>query len=379
MRASLTFGRIFGIPIGVHSSWFLVAALITWSLAGGYFPQEYPTWSPATYWIVGGITAILFFASVLIHELGHSVLALQEGVPVRGITLFIFGGVAQIGREPPSAGAEFRIAIAGPATSFALAGIFALLGFTAPINPVAAAPAVYLGRINLILATFNLIPGFPLDGGRVLRAILWQYAGNFRKATRWATTVGRGVAYVMILGGFAMMLGVRLPYFGSGLINGLWIAFIGWFLNNAAEASNQQAVLRDSLAGVTVRDVMTPQCPMVSGDLQLDRLVNEHILGSGQRCFFVSGDFGDLKGMITIHNVRNVPRHDWDKVTAGQVMTPVDSLEWARPDEEVYTLLQRMDESDVNQMPVMDNGHLVGMVTRENLLHYIRTRSELGI
>lgn len=379
MRASLTFGRIFGIPIGVHSSWFLVAALITWSLAGGYFPQEYPAWSSATYWIVGAITAALFFASVLIHELGHSVVALREGVPVRGITLFIFGGVAQIGSEPPTAGAEFRIAIAGPVTSFALAGLFGLLGLTATVNSAAAAPAVYLGRINLLLAVFNLIPGFPLDGGRVLRAILWQYAGNFRTATRWATTVGRGVAYLMILAGFAMMLGVRLPYFGRGFINGLWIAFIGWFLNNAAEASNQQAVLRDSLAGITVRDVMTPRCPTVPGDLRLDHLVNEHILGGGQRCFFVSSDFGGLQGMITIHNVRSTPRDRWSDVTTRDVMTPVDTLEWAHPDEEVYDILQRMDEADVNQMPVMDNGHLVGMITRENLLHYIRMRSELGI
>lgn len=372
MRASLTFGKIFGIPIGVHSSWFLVAALITWSLAGGYFPQEYPTWGSATYWIVGAITAALFFASVLVHELGHSIVALREGVPVRGITLFIFGGVAQIGSEPPTAGAEFRIAIAGPVTSFALAGLFGLLGLTATINPVAAAPAVYLGRINLLLAGFNLIPGFPLDGGRVLRAALWQYAGNFRQATRWATTVGRGVAYLFIL------IGVGQMFLTGSFLNGLWIAFIGWFLNNAAEASNQQAMLRESLAGVTAQDVMTEQCPTVPGDLQLDRLVNEHILGTGQRCFFVSGHYG-LEGLITLHNIKSTPRDRWDEVTANEVMTPTDTLQWVRPEDDAFSVLRRMDEADVNQLPVMENGYLLGMITRENLLHHIRMRSELGI
>ncbi|MFQ5854613.1 MAG: site-2 protease family protein [Anaerolineae bacterium] len=371
MRASLTFGRIFGIPIGVHSSWFLVAALITWSLASGYFPQEYPGWTRMTYWIVGVITAILFFASVLIHELGHSVVALREGVPVRGITLFIFGGVAQIEREPPTAGAELRIAIAGPITSLVLAGIFSLLGLTATLNPVSAAPAVYLGRINLMLALFNLIPGFPLDGGRVLRALFWQYGGSFRQATRFATTVGQGVAFLFIL------FGVGQIFFGN-FLNGLWIAFIGWFLNNAAEASNQQAILRESLAGVRARDVMTQQCPTVPGDLRLDRLVHEHILGTGQRCFFVAGDQG-LQGLITLHNIKALPRDRWDEVTAGQVMTPVSTLHWARPNEDVLVVLQRMDEADVAQIPVMDNGHLLGMITREHLLHYIRLRSELGI
>lgn len=371
MRASLTFGRIFGIPIGVHSSWFLVAALITWSLAGGYFPQEYPGWPTATYWLIGVITAVLFFASVLIHELGHSVLALREGVPVRSITLFIFGGVAQIEREPPTASAEFRIAIAGPITSLLLAGIFGLLGQTTAASPVSAAPAVYLGRINLMLALFNLIPGFPLDGGRVLRAMLWQYGGSFRQATRWATRVSHGVALLFILFGVGEML-------RGSFLNGLWIAFIGWFLNNAAEATNQQVMLQDSLTGITARDVMSEQCPTVPGDMRLDELVNQHILGTGQRCFFVSGDQG-LRGLITLHNIRALPRERWGEVTAGQIMTPVSTVHSAQPDEDVLAVLRRMDEADVNQMPVMDNGHLLGMITREHLLHYIRLRSELGI
>jgi Zn-dependent protease len=372
MRASLTLGRFFGIPIGVHSSWFLIATLITWSLAVGYFPREYPRWPVAAYWLVAVVTAILFFGSVLIHELGHSVVALREGVPVRGITLFVFGGVAQIGREPPTAGAEFRIAIAGPLTSLVLAGAFELLGLTATLSPVLAAPAVYLGRINFLLAAFNMIPGFPLDGGRVLRAILWNLGGSFRRATDWASTVGQGVAFLFIL------YGVGQIFFGN-FLNGLWVAFIGWFLNNAAESSRHQAALRDMLAGVTARDVMARECPAVSADLLLERLVHEHVLGTGRRCFFVSAPESGLQGLITLHNIKAVPREQWDEVTVGQIMTPADTLLRARPDEDILHLLQRMDEGDVNQVPVMDNGRLLGMITREHLLHYIRLRSELGI
>jgi Zn-dependent protease len=345
MRGTLTLGKILGIPIRLHSSWFLIAVLVTWSLAGSYFPQQYPGWAAATYWVVGAATAILFFGSVLLHELGHSVLALREKVPVRNITLFIFGGVAQISREPPTAGAEFRIAIAGPLTSLALAGLSSLLGSVAAGSAVLAAPLAYVGRINLMLALFNLIPGFPLDGGRVLRSILWGFGTNFRAATLWASRVGRGVAFLFILAGVGQM-------FLGGFLNGLWIAFIGWFINNAAESSYQQVVLRDTLAGVQVRNVMAQQCLTVPANLQLNRLVEDHVLGAGHRCFFVA-DEGELGGLITLHNIR--------------------------PDEDLLTLLQRMDEADVNQVPVMDNGHLLGVITREHLLRYMRLRSDLGI
>jgi len=371
MRGTLTIGKILGIPIRLHSSWFLVAALITWSLAGGYFPQQYPGWAGTTYWIVGAITALLFFGSVLLHELAHSILALREKVPVRSITLFIFGGVAQINREPPTAGAEFRIAIAGPLTSLGLAGLSSLLGSAVTGSAVLAAPLAYVGRINLMLALFNLIPGFPLDGGRVLRSILWGLGATFRSATRWASWVGRGVAFLFILVGVGQI-------FLGGFLNGLWIAFIGWFINNAAESSYQQIVLRDTLAGVKVRDVMTQQCLTVPKDMQLGRLVEDHVLGAGQRCFFVA-DEDDLQGLITLHNIRAAPRDQRDTLTASQVMTPTNSLFRAHPDEDLLTLIQRMDEADVNQVPVTDNGHLLGVITREHLLRYMRLRSELGI
>jgi Zn-dependent protease len=371
MRRTMSLGRIFGIPIRLHSSWLLIAALVTWSLARGFFPREYPNWDTTTYWVVGAVTALLFFASVLLHELAHSVLALRAKVPVLNITLFIFGGVAQIEREPPTPGAEFRIALAGPLASLGLAGLFSLLGRVVAEIGTLSAPLAYLGRINLTLALFNMIPGFPLDGGRVLRAVLWGLGGSFRTATRWATLLGRGLAFLFIF------VGAVEIFLGSSL-NGLWIAFIGWFLNTAAESSYQQVVLRDVLTGVTVSKVMAQQCITVPSDLRLDRLIEDHVLGAGQRCFFVA-DTDELQGLITMHNIKRVPRDRRDKVTVGQIMTPVDALFRARPEEDLFSLLQKMDGAQVNQVPVMDNGHLLGIITRENLLHYIRQRSELGL
>lgn len=371
MRGSLTLGKVLGIPIKVHSSWFLVAVLITWSLAGGYFPQQYPRWATTTYWVVGAVTAVLFFASVVLHELGHSIVAIREKVPVRDITLFIFGGVAQIGNEPETPSAEFRIAIAGPLTSLVVVGLSGLLSLGVAGAAPLAASFSYLARINLTLALFNLIPGFPLDGGRVLRAILWKMGGRLRTATRWATWVGRGVAYLFIL------LGVGQMFRGS-FLDGLWIVFIGWFLNNAAESSYQQVAMKEMLAGVTVGDVAAQQCIAVPSDLRLDRLVGDLVLGAGLRCFFVT-DNGRVKGLITLDNIRAVSRDLHGELTASQVMTPVDALVQADSGEDVLTLLQRMNEANASQAPVIVNGHPLGLFSRESLLRHIRLRNELGI
>ncbi len=372
MRGSVNLGTILGIPIRLHSSWFLVFVLVTVTLATGYFPIERPGWAIATYWTVAAFASLLFFASVLIHELGHSVLALREKVPVKSITLFIFGGVAQIGREPPTAGAEFRIAIAGPLSSLGLAALFGGLGAVLPDGSVLQAPFAYLGRINLLLAAFNMIPGFPLDGGRVLRAAIWQWGGSFRNATRWASWAGRAVAFLFILWGVAQIL------LGGGLLNGLWIAFIGWFLNNAAESSYQQVIVRETLSGVKARNVMTQQCLTVPNDLPLDRLVEEHVLGQGQRCFFVS-DREEVQGLISLQNIRGVPRERRQALTTAQVMTGLDSVFRANPEDDVWAVLEMMDEHDLNQVPVMDNGNLLGLITRQNLLQNIRLRAELGV
>jgi len=370
MRGSLKLGRILGIPIRLHVSWFLIAILVTWTLAAGYFPQENPGWTPATYWIVGAIATLLLFASVLLHELGHSVLALRENVPVKSITLFIFGGVAQIGREPPTAGAEFRIAIAGPLTSLGLAAVFGGLGALLTDYAVLATPLAYLGRINLLLALFNMIPGFPLDGGRVLRAALWQFGGNLRNATRWASRAGQAFAFLFIgLGAIQFLFG--------GLANGLWFVFIGWYLNSAARASDQQAAVRDVLARVKARNVGVEQCAPVSSDVRLDRLVEERILQDGQRCFFVTeSDYP--QGVITLDDVRAVSQDQRPVLTASQIMRPVSTMVAADADDDAWSLVQRMGEEGVSEIPVTDNGKLLGLITRENLFNYFRLRSELA-
>jgi Zn-dependent protease/CBS domain-containing protein len=370
MRGSLSLGRILGIPIRLHISWFLIAALITWSLAAGYFPQTNPGWSTLTYLIVGAVASLLFFASVLLHELGHSVLALREGVPVKSITLFIFGGVAQIGREPPTAGAEFRISIAGPLTSLGLAAIFGGLGAVLTEYAVVAAPLAYLGSINLLLAAFNMIPGFPLDGGRVLRAALWQFGGGYQNATRWAARAGQVVAFGFI--GFGV-----LQFFLGGLTNGLWLAFIGWYLNNAARASYQQVALQDMLSGLKARNVMIEQCAPVSSDVRLDRLVEDHVLKNDQRCFFVS-DSDDPQGVITLEDVKGVSPAQRERLSAAEVMTPANSAFTADAEDDVWDLVQRMNEDDLRTVPILENGRLLGVVTLEHLWKQIRLRGELA-
>ena len=370
MEASVKLGRILGIPVGLHLSWFLIFALVTWSLASGYFPNEYPMLPGAALWLMGAATSLLFFASVLLHELGHSWVALRNQIPVRSITLFIFGGVAQIGREPGDPGAEFRIAIAGPLTSLTLAGVFAGLWLLDRGSPYLAAPSLWLARINLMLGLFNLIPGFPLDGGRVLRAAVWGLTKDFRRATQFASFSGQLVAFVFI------GLGV-LTIIGGNFFNGLWLAFIGWFLQNAAATSYAQVNMQHMLRDVTVAQVMSPECPQVNGNTPLAQLVEERILTGGQRCFFVTDD-GHLLGMITLRDVTAIPRSDWGAVLAEQAMVPWERLIRFDPSMKITAALQSLDDARVNQVPVVKEDRLVGVLSREQIVHYIRLLGEIG-
>lgn len=371
MEASVKLGRIWGIPIGLHLSWFLIFGLVTWSLAQGFFPTEYPGLATATYWLLGAVTSLMFFGSVLIHELGHSLLALRNQIPVRGITLFIFGGVAQIGRESPTPGAEFRIAIAGPLASLGLAALFYVLWLIDQPVPYLAAPSLWLARINLLLAVFNMIPGFPLDGGRVLRALIWGWTGNLHRSTQVATFTGQLVAFGFIGWGVWTIL-------AGNFFNGLWLVFIGWFLQNAAAASYAQSNLQQSLRGVKVAQVMTRDCPLVSSQLPLERLVEEQILGGGQRCFFIT-EAGQLSGMLTLNDVTKIPRTEWGQTTTGQVMLPWERMVHVKPETELLAALQIMDDANVNQVPVVEGKEIGGLLSRDQVLHYLRTRAELGI
>ena len=369
-RHNIPLGRILGIPIGLDYSWFVIFALLTWMLAGSYYPAEFKDWSPLLYWSMGAVTAILLFVSVLLHELGHSVVALRYKIPVHGITLFLFGGVAQIGTEPPSAMAEFIIAIAGPIVSLVLAVLFYTLQPLAAGTETLLGLAKYLAYINLALVLFNLIPGYPLDGGRVFRAIVWQITGNMRRATLIAANVGRFFAFLFIFVGVWQM-------FSGNFGGGIWIAFIGWFLDNAASAQVHQMMFQGLLAGHRVSQAMSTHCATVSADLTLQALVDEHILGSGQRCFLVNrGD--NTVGMMTLHRIKDVPRPEWATTSAAQVMLPIEQLKRIDPDTELWAALQKMDRDGVNQLPVTRDQHVIGMLSREDVITFLRTLQELG-
>jgi Zn-dependent protease/CBS domain-containing protein len=369
-RHTIPLGRIMGILIDVDYSWFLIFALLTWALAVGYFPATYKGWSTGEYWFLGAVASILLFVCVLLHELGHSSVALRYKIPVREITLFIFGGVSQITAEPPSAGAEFLIAVAGPAVSFALAAVFWGLQFVVAGIPPLLAVVRYMFLLNLILGVFNLIPGFPLDGGRVFRAIVWGVNHNFRRATMIAAVSGRFFGFLFIF------LGAWWALSGQ-LINGLWIAFIGWFLESAAGSQAQQQVVKDLLAGHTVSEVMTRDYARIPGDVTLQELVEKHILGGGRRAFVVT--HGDAPaGLVTLANFRKVDRSAWPTTTANEVMIPREKLDSVGPQEELWAAAEKMGRDGVNQLPVMQDGRMVGMLSRDDVVHYLSTLRELS-
>ena len=369
-RHTIPLGRILGIPIGLDYSWFLIFGLITWTMAVGYYPAEFKDWPVAQYWVVGAATAILLFVSVLLHELGHSVMAMYYKIPVRSITLFIFGGVSLMDTEPPTAVAGFWIAIIGPVVSYALAILFLIIEpGVAGIAPLLAL-CKYLAYINVALGVFNLIPGFPLDGGGVFRAMVWGVTHNMRRATLIAANVGRFVAYLFIFFGVWQI-------FAGNIFNGMWIAFIGWFLESAAKGQVQQLVLHDMLAGHEVSQAMNRQYAAIPPDITLQHLVDDHILASGRRSFVVKqGDA--VVGLLTLHRIKEVPRSDWPTITAAKAMIPAEQMKKLRPDTELWKALEEMDRDGVNQLPVMADGQIQGMLSREDVVGYLRTLRELG-
>jgi Zn-dependent protease len=369
-RHIIPLGKILGIQIGLDYSWFVIFALLTWMLADSYYPNEFKHWSPLLYWFMGAVTAIMLFVSVLLHELGHSVVALQYKIPVRSITLFLFGGVAQIGAEPPSAIAEFFIAIAGPLVSLALAIVFyAGQPLIADMEPLLGL-AKYLAYINMALVLFNLIPGYPLDGGRVFRAIVWAITGNMGRSTLIAANVGRFFAFLLIFAGVWQI-------FSGNLGGGLWVAFIGWFLDKAASVQIQQVMFRGLLTGHLVSQAMSTNSAVIPEDLTLQQLVDDRILGGGQRTFLVNrGD--ETVGLITLHRIKEVPRPEWATTCAAQAMLPLEKLKCTGPDIELWSALREMDRNGVNQMPVIRDQHVIGMLSREDAITFLRTFQEFG-
>lgn len=361
-RHGIPIGRLFGISIDLDYSWFLIVGLLTWMLAVSYFPAEFHDWSPGEYWLMGFFTAVLLFVSVLVHELAHSLVARHYGIDVPRITLFLFGGVSQIAEEPPGPGAEFWIAVVGPLTSFALAALCWEIEPLLTTQP-ALALASYLALINLILALFNLIPGFPLDGGRVFRAAVWRATGSFHRATVAAGIAGRVFGFLLIFWGVWRAL--------SGDIGGgIWIAIIGWFLESAAGRYMQQESLRMLLGGHHVFDAMQRSFLAVPGETSLDDLLNQALLPSGARSAIVTTG-GEPAGLVTLSAAREVPRSAWQQTPAAQVMVPFQRLATTQPNAVLWSALEKMGRDGVNQLPVVEGNGLVGMLTREDILHYL--------
>lgn len=384
-------GRFFGIDLHIDWSWLLIFALVSWSL-NSMFREIHPEWTMLAQWGLALLGALLFFISVLAHELAHSIVARARGIPVKNITLFLFGGVSNIQKEPTSPMTELMIAIVGPLTSFLLGGIFLVLGIggaalsdismtnptgllhqLGPLNTM----FMWLGSVNILLGIFNLIPGFPLDGGRVLRSILWTITDDVVKATRWASVVGQIIAWLLILAGVFMLFGVQVPLLGGGIANGMWIIFIGWFLQNAAVQNYQKAVVQDILGNVPVEKIMNPEVPVVPADIKVDDLVEKHIMKTDNQAFIVF-DEDKMVGLVSIDDVRKLSNEERQNETVRDIMTPSKELVVVAANENAAEALDRLQNRKIRQLPVVNGNRIVGLLRRKDILRWLELQSQTG-
>jgi Zn-dependent protease/predicted transcriptional regulator len=374
MESSIKLGRVFGVEIGLHYTWIVIALLIAFSLAS-HFQMTHPDWEGGVAWVTAIVTAVLFFASIIVHELSHAMVAKMRNLPVHSITLFALGGVAKLEKDAGDASTEFWMGIVGPITSAVLGllflGLSRALGWTALAEPETPLMAmlVWLGYTNILLAIFNMIPGFPMDGGRVLRAAVWWKTGDMVRATRIAALTGQFIAFGFIVLGL-------FSFFGGAGFGGLWIAFIGWFLLTASRATYAQVEMKERLRGVRVSDVMARDCAQVDGRTNLRTFVDEYVLPTGRRCHLIV-DKGAVVGLITPHEVKTVERERWPYTTVDSIMVPIDRLKTVNPETSVTEALEILARDDVNQLPVIANGQLAGVVSRDRVLRFLVTRAEL--
>jgi Zn-dependent protease/predicted transcriptional regulator len=372
-REGIQIGRIYGIPIFINPNWFFIFALISYSFVSQYdaLHLDLPT---ARLWGLGLITSLLFFGSLVFHEMAHSVIAKHYKIPVASITLFVFGGVARIGRDPSRAIEEFNIAVAGPVSSFLLAGGFWLVARSAGSNLILHTLAGSLAWLNFSLALFNLLPGFPLDGGRIFRAIVWGWTKDYSRSTRIAARSGQVVAYGMIALGVVMAVNGYMNH--GDIIGGMWLGFIGWFLLTAAQQSRAQADARGALEGLRVADIMTSDLPTIGREISLEDYARE-MVRTGRRAHLVVAH-DQLVGLMTAEALQSVPQTEWDVTSVQAVMLPKQKLHWAAPEEPALSLLDRMRNVGMQQMPVIAGGNVVGIVTRDSIVHVLQTRGETG-
>jgi Zn-dependent protease/predicted transcriptional regulator len=385
MRKGIRLGRLAGIEIFADWSLLLIFFIIAFGLASGVFPAWHPEWPAALAWGTALGAAALFLASVLVHELSHALVGRIGGIPVRRITLFMLGGMAHMEREPPTWRSELAVAAVGPLTSLVLGLAFLWLaglvagplevdlddprGALAQLSPLATL-LLWLGPVNILLAVFNLVPGFPLDGGRVLRAILWGATGSLRRATRWASLGGQAFAWLLIGAGVLMVFGWRFPLLGGGAFGGLWLMLLGWFLNNAALVSYRQLLVKQALDEVRVGRLMQQRVARIDPDLPVVELVEKHIMASGQRVLPVERD-GRFLGLVSLTDLQKTERRAWDRMRASEIMTPLARLSCVSPDTDAAEALDELGRRGVNQLPVLEEGKLVGLLRREDVLKWL--------
>jgi Zn-dependent protease/predicted transcriptional regulator len=366
MGTSFRLGRIAGIEIGLNWSWLVVFALLVWTLASGVFPSTNPGLSDGTHLAMAFAATVLFFCSLLLHELGHAFQARREGMAIEGITLWLFGGVAKFRGMFPSAGAEFRIAIAGPLVSLLLGVVFVLIAIVPGLPQAVDGVVSWLGYINLTLLVFNLIPALPLDGGRVLRSILWKVKGEFAPATRLAANIGRGFGYLFIAGGLALFV-------FQGSFSGAWLAFLGWFLLEAATAEARSVLARQALGGLRVRDLMTPDPVTVTPDLTLGEFMDRVVWDRRHTTYPVVED-GRPVGLLPFRCVAAVPRTEWDERRVSDCMLGLDRVPLLDPDEEAADALAELSEADASRALVVSGGRLVGLLSISDLARALEAR-----
>ena len=393
MARGFRIGKIFGINIHIDWSWLLIFTLVSWSLAAS-FGQTHPSWSTVTQWGIAVLAALLFFGSVLAHELGHSLVARARGVPVRNITLYLFGGISNIQREPKTPLGELVITVVGPLVSLILGAIFLMLGagyFSLSNITISASSAtlsklgpvstilLWLGSVNILVGVFNLIPGFPLDGGRIIRSLLWMITANLRKATQWASGLGQIVAWMIIFSGIAMLFGVQIPLLGAGFLNGIWLILIGWFLQNAAVNSYRKIVIDDILDDVSVEQIMSTQVPRVDSTSSVDELINNHIMRTDFRAFVVY-DANRPVGLVTVEDVSKVNSdiQSRSSITVKDIMTPSEKMVVISPEDDAADAFNRLQEKNIHQMPVMTESKIVGLLRRRDIVRWLQFQSQIG-
>jgi Zn-dependent protease/CBS domain-containing protein len=366
LSGTFRIGRIFDIEINAHWSWLFIFVLVTWTFATGILDEVYPDWSSLQRWVLAAVIAGIFFLSILVHELSHSLLARRYGIPVSGITLFVFGGVSSLTKEPDDAGQEFWIAIVGPLTSLAI-GVLLLILFVilAPIEEGASEIAAHLALINIAIGFFNLLPGFPLDGGRVLRSIFWSRKRNILSATRIASQVGVAVAYII--------MGIGVISFFFYPVTGIWLLLIGNFLRVASTESYQQVFLDRALKGVPASSVARQDYVAVPPDMSLSQLVEEHVLAGHGRCFpVIVGN--QLLGLITLNDLKAHPREEWPATSVYRAMTPYEKLRTVSMRDDLPQVLAQLAAGDVNQVPLVEGKELLGLIHRGDVFRYIQAR-----